>query len=88
MKLLYRCCAGLDIHKKSVSVCVRRRVRGKPEVEIEEVVFGTFTQDLVRLREWLRERKVREVAMESTGVYWIPVWNVLEAASTRSISHW
>ncbi|MGA2713263.1 MAG: IS110 family transposase [Bryobacteraceae bacterium] len=79
MKLLYRRCAGLDIHKKSVSVCVRRRVSGKPEVEIEEAVFGTFTQDLVHLREWLRERKVREVAMESTGVYWIPVWNVLEA---------
>jgi transposase len=79
MRLLYRCCAGLDVHKKSVSVCVRRRVRGKPEVEIEEAVFGTFTQDLVRLREWLRERKVRQVAMESTGVYWIPVWNVLES---------
>ncbi len=79
MRLLYRCCAGLDVHKKSVSVCVRRRVRGKPDVEIEEAVFGTFTQDLVRLREWLRERKVRQVAMESTGVYWIPVWNVLES---------
>ena len=51
MRLLYRCCAGLDVHKKSVSVCVRRRVRGKPEVEIEEAVFGTFTQDMVRLRE-------------------------------------
>jgi transposase len=45
---------------------------------MEEAVFGTFTQDLVRLRQWLRERKVRQVAMESTGVYWIPVWNVLE----------
>jgi transposase len=73
----------LDIHKKSVSVCVRRRVRGKPGVEIEEAVFGTFTQDLVRLREWLWERKVKEVAMESTGVYWIPVWNVLEAGKRR-----
>jgi transposase len=45
---------------------------------MEEAVFGTFTQDLERLRQWLRERKVRQVAMESTGVYWIPVWNVLE----------
>jgi transposase len=80
MRLLYRCCAGLDIHKKSVSVCVRRRVRGKPDCEIEEAVFGTFTQDLLRLRQWLRERKVKQVAMESTGVYWIPVWNVLEAS--------
>jgi transposase len=80
MRILYRCCAGLDIHKKSVSVCVRRRVRGKPEDEIEEAVFGTFTQDLLRLRQWLRERKVKQVAMESTGVYWIPVWNVLEGS--------
>jgi len=78
MKLLYRCCAGMDVHKKSVSVCIRRRVRGNSEVEIEEAVFGTFTQDLERLRQWLKERKVRQVAMESTGVYWIPVWNVLE----------
>ncbi len=78
MKLLYRCCAGLDIHRDTVSACVRRRVRGQAEAAIEEQVFGTFTQDLERLRSWLRKRKVRQVAMESTGVYWIPVWNVLE----------
>jgi transposase len=78
MKILYRCCAGIDIHKRSVSVCVRRRVAGKKEDETEEAVFGTFTQDLERLAQWLRDRKVRQVAMESTGVYWIPVWNILE----------
>jgi transposase len=78
MKLLYRRCAGLDVHKKTVSVCVRRRVAGKSEAEVEEAVFGTFTRDLERLGKWLKERKVRQVAMESTGVYWIPVWNILE----------
>lgn len=78
MKLLYRRCAGIDVHKKSVSVCVRLRVTGKQEVETEEAVFGTWTKDLERLRVWLRQRKVKQVAMESTGVYWIPVWNVLE----------
>lgn len=78
MKLLYRRCAGLDVHKKSVSVCVRIRVRGQKEAEIEEAVFGTFTQDLERLRDWLRQHKVKQVAMESTGVYWIPIWNILE----------
>jgi transposase len=78
MKLLYRCCAGMDIHKNSVSVCVRRRIQGAAEAELEEAVFGTYTQDLERLRQWLKERKVKQVAMESTGVYWIPVWNVLE----------
>ena len=79
MKLLYRRCAGLDVHKSSVTVCVRRRVPGSGRIEMEEAVFGTFTQDLRRLRAWLKERKVTVVAMESTGVYWIPVWNILES---------
>jgi len=83
MKLLYRCCAGMDVHKESVSVCVRRRVRGNGKVETEEAVFGTFTQDLERLLQWLKERKVKQVAMESTGVYWIPVWNVLESGKYK-----
>ena len=80
MKPIYRCCAGIDVHKKSVSVCIRRRVRGKPDAQIEEAVFGTFTADLEDLSDWLRKHRVRQVAMESTGVYWMPVWNVLESA--------
>jgi transposase len=80
MKPIYRCCAGIDVHKKSVSVCIRRRVRGKRDAEIEEAVFGTFTADLEGLSQWLRRHRVKEVAMESTGVYWMPVWNVLESA--------
>jgi transposase len=83
MKILYRRCAGIDVHKKSISVCVRLRQQGKKEAEIEEAVFGTFTQDLERLGEWLKERKVRQIAMESTGVYWIPVWNILERKKWR-----
>ncbi len=79
MKPLYRRCAGLDVHKKSIAACIRKRVRGHP-IEIVEAVFGTFTEDLERLRQWLREHRVQQVAMESTGVYWIPVWNVLESA--------
>lgn len=78
MKLIYRCCAGLDVHRDSVNACVRKRVQGQAEPVIEEQVFATYTQDLERLRSWLRSHKVRQVAMESTGVYWRPVWNVLE----------
>ncbi len=85
MKLLYRCCAGLDIHRDTVSACVRKRVRGQAEASVEEQVFGTFTQDLERLRRWLKQHKVRQVAMESTGVYWIPVWNVLEGGFTLTL---
>jgi transposase len=81
MNLLYRRCAGLDVHKSSVTVCIRRRVAGTSQTETEEAVFGTFTRDLERLRLWLRDQRVKQVAMESTGVYWIPVWNVLEGRS-------
>lgn len=82
MRIIHRRCAGLDIHKKTISACIRIRVHGH-EIETQEAVFGTFTQDLRRLRDWLKQHKVKQVAMESTGVYWIPVWNVLEAVRLR-----
>lgn len=82
MRIIHRRCAGLDIHQKTISVCIRMRVHGH-KIETKEAVFRTFRQDLERLRDWLREHKVKQVAMESTGVYWIPVWNVLEAARLR-----
>lgn len=85
MKLLYRRCAGLDIHRDTVSACIRKRVRGQADAEIEEQVFGTFTQELERLRWWLKQHKVKQVAMESTGVYWIPLWNVLERSFTLTL---
>jgi transposase len=76
MKVLYRRCAGLDVHEKSVSACARI-VHGK-QVEICEATFPTFTEDLEALQKWLVEHRIRRVAMESTGVYWRPVWNILE----------
>jgi transposase len=81
MELLYSHCAGLDVHKKSVSACIRI-VRGR-EIQKEVAVFGTFTADLERLCHWLEKHQVSHVAMESTGVFWIPVWNVLERSATR-----
>ena len=76
MEVIYRRCAGLDVHEKSVFVCARI-MRGK-EVEIIEATFPTFTQDLEELKAWLLRNRIHRVAMESTGVYWIPVWNILE----------
>ena len=76
MQLLHSRCAGLDVHKKSVSVCARIQQGNK--TIIETAVFGTFTRDLERLRDWLSAHKVQQVAMESTGVYWIPVFEILE----------
>ncbi len=76
MRIIYRRCAGLDVHEKSVSVCARM-VKGK-EVETVEATFPTFTEDLEQLRAWLVRNRIQRVAMESTGVYWRPVWNILE----------
>jgi transposase len=76
MKVIYRRCAGLDVHEKSVSVCARI-VQGKA-VEVIEATFSTFTEDLEQLKAWLLRHHIKRVAMESTGVYWRPVWNILE----------
>lgn len=77
MEVVTTCCAGIDVHKENVVVCVRReRVGMKCEKEIRK--FGTMTRELVGLVDWLREWGCEKVAMESTGVYWIPVYNVLE----------
>jgi len=76
--LIYRRCAGMDVHKNSVSVCVRIR-SPRDHFETETAVFRTFTRDLEQMADWLKERKIRQVAMESTAVYWKPVFNVLES---------
>jgi hypothetical protein len=78
MEAMYARCAGPDVHKKSVTACIRMQ-QGK-NATTETAMFGTFTRDLERLRDWLTTHKVQQVAMESTGVFWIPVWNVLERA--------
>jgi transposase len=77
MQVVYICCAGLDVHKETVSVCISRcETDGKKRQQVR--VYGTFTQDLLMLVDWLRENGVTHVAMEATGVYWRPVWAVLE----------
>jgi transposase len=73
-------CAGLDVHKMSVTVCVMRLVHG--ELIRETRRFGTMTSDLLALSDWLAELEVRQVAMESTGVYWKPIFQVLEDQCT------
>lgn len=76
MRVLHECCAGLDVHKNSVYACVRRLADGQPKVEKRR--FGTMTDDLLKLGEWLAENRVTHAAVESTGVYWRPVHNILE----------
>jgi transposase len=77
MQVLHPCCAGLDVHKDTVVACVRRvDERGQGHEEVR--TFGTMTAALLRLADWLAEAGVSHAAMESTGVYWQPVYHLLE----------
>lgn len=76
MDVIYPRCAGLDVHKQTVVACVRIAAGGSPVQEVR--TFGTTTTDLLALADWLESFGVRQVAMEATGVYWKPVWHVLE----------
>lgn len=82
MKPGYRRCCGIDVHKKSLSVCVLPPV-GNGSIGIKHETFRTFTRDLQRLRAWLLNCQVTEIVMESTGQYWCPVWNILEGVFER-----
>lgn len=77
MRLVYNRCAGLDVHKKTVVAC-RVRVNEQNAWEQEVQTFGTMTCDLLQLLDWLQAWEVSHVAMESTGEYWKPVYNLLE----------
>jgi transposase len=77
MDVLHPCCAGLDVHKDSVYACVRRIGPGGGVREAVKV-FGTMTPDLLELADWLAAAGATHVAMESTGVYWKPVYYVLD----------
>lgn len=76
MEVMHEICAGLDVHKQNVVACVRTIHNGK--VERETKTFRTETQKLVELFDWLAAKGCTHVVMESTGVYWKPVWRVLE----------
>ena len=81
MEQLIERCAGLDVHKETVAVCVRLPDAAGTRVQHVRT-FGTMTADLLTLRDWLTAQGVTQVAMESTGVYWKPIYYVLEEAVT------
>lgn len=72
MEVVHERCAGLDVHKRTVVAAV------KTSAGTETRTFGTMTRELLELAEWLESERVSAVAMESTGVYWMPVFNLLE----------
>jgi len=77
MEAMFRCCAGLDVHSETVAACVRR-MDDLGRIHAEVRTFETMTHDLMALSEWLKAEGVTHVAMESTGVFWKPVYNILE----------
>ena len=79
MEVLYERCCGLDIHKASITACVI--VNGQKEI----LTFGTMTDDLLRMTALLKERNVQMTAMESTGSYWKPIFNILEVEGIDAI---
>src|SRR5215211_6307334 len=77
MEVIYPRCCGLDVHKREVVACL---VSSEPDGTARKEVraFGTMTPDILALVDWLATHEVTHVAMESTGVYWKPIWNLLE----------
>lgn len=75
MEIVHQRCGGLDVHKETVAACLLVEQGGQVHKEIR--TFGTMTQDLEALADWLAEAGCTHVAMESTGVYWKPIYNIL-----------
>ena len=79
MGILHWICCGLDVHKDSITACLI--VKGRKTLK----TFGTTTEDLLALLDWLLKANCMFVAMESTGVYWKPIYNILEAGGLTEI---
>src|SRR5829696_4936230 len=77
MQVVHPRCCGIDVHKRSVVACV---LLTEPDGTVRRRIstFGTMTADLLALHDWLSTFGVTHIAMESTGVYWRPVFNLLE----------
>lgn len=77
MEVFIERCAGLDVHSETIVACI---ITGNQEEKIvkETETFPTMTKDLFRLLKWLENHEMTHIAMESTGVYWKPVFNILE----------
>lgn len=74
MEVLYQCCCGIDVHARMLVACLIQHGRKQTRT------YSTMTDDLLRLRDWLVAEGCTHVAIESTGVYWKPVFNILEGA--------
>ena len=85
MEVIVDRCAGLDVHQKTVVAAVRTTGTGHRKRDTQVRTFSTFDADLVALRDWLVAQGVTHVAMEATGVFWKPVWQVLDDGDFEAV---
>lgn len=86
LKTIYNNCAGIDVHKKVIVVTIAK-TDSNNVTEYQTKSFPTFTEDLEKCRDWLISNNTFDVCMESTGKYWIPVFNILETKCNCVITH-
>jgi len=86
-KIVYPICCGIDVHKSFVVACIAATDKNLVTTYSKPKRFSTFTGDLRRLAEWLAANNCHDVCMESTGKYWIPVWNILEPTCDLVLAH-
>ncbi|MDF2927173.1 MAG: family transposase [Paenibacillaceae bacterium] len=86
LKIVYPICCGIDVHKTFDVACIAA-TNSKGVTTYKRHRFSTFTRGLNELSQWLREHDCKEVCMESTGKYWIPVFNILEPSCTITLAH-
>ena len=86
LKIIYPIACGIDVHKKFIVACIAS-TNDKGVTKYKSSRFSTFTKGLRELTEWLHSNSCKDVCMESTGKYWIPVYNILEATSKITLAH-
>ena len=86
LKIVYPICCGMDVHKSFIVACIAS-TNNKGVTTYKSKRFSTFTNELRRCAAWLDENDCKNVCMESTGKYWIPVYNVLEETCNIVLAH-
>ena len=86
LKIVNRNCAGIDVHKKIIVVTIAK-TNEHDITDYQTKSFNTFTEDLIKCRDWLVSNGTLDVCMESTGKYWIPIFNILEEKCKCIITH-
>lgn len=86
LKIVYKICCGIDVHKTFVVACIASTDK-HGVTSYERHRFSTYTKGLKNLLQWLLEHNCKDVCMESTGKYWIPVYNILEKDCSIVLAH-